>query len=46
MKSLIIHPDDDTTDFLKIVYQKIPNQTVITGGVFKEDLVELISSHD
>jgi len=30
-KILIIHPDDRSTDFLKPIYEKLPNITVITG---------------
>ena len=46
MKTLIIHPKDNTTSFLDIVYQPIENKTVITGGITKEELHELIKSHD
>jgi hypothetical protein len=46
MKTLIVHPKDDTTSFLDIVYTPIPNKTVITGGISKEDLRELIEQHD
>lgn len=33
MKTLVIHPDDRSTDFLKAVYRNIPNKKVITGGM-------------
>lgn len=33
MKTLIIHPDDRSTDFLRAVYADIPNKKVITGGM-------------
>lgn len=46
MKTLIIHPKDSTTSFLDIVYEPIENKTVITGGVTKEELHDLIKSHD
>ena len=46
MKTLIVHPKDGTTSFLDIVYQPIENKTVITGGITKEELHELIKSHD
>lgn len=46
MKTLIVHPEDSTTDFLKVVYEKIPNQTVITGGISYLDLNKLVGSHD
>jgi len=45
MKTLIIHPKDITTDFLKPIYAPIKNKTVITGGVTKTELKELIKSH-
>jgi hypothetical protein len=45
-KTLIIHPKDESTFFLDIVYNPIPNKTVITGGVTKDELVELIKTHD
>lgn len=45
MKTLIVHPDDRSTDFLKLIYKDIPNKTVITkGSVWEVDL--LIDSHD
>jgi hypothetical protein len=46
MKTLIVHPNDESTGFLDIVYNPIPNKTVITGGVSKDELIELIESHD
>lgn len=46
MKTLIIHPTDRSTSFLDIVYKDIPDQTLITGGVSKEDVRELIKEHD
>jgi hypothetical protein len=46
MKTLIVHPKDGTTSFLDIVYNPIPNKTVVTGGITKEELCELIESHD
>jgi hypothetical protein len=33
MKTLIIHPDDRSTDFLRAVYAGIPNKKVLTGGM-------------
>jgi hypothetical protein len=45
-KTLIIHPKDPSTTFLDIVYKDVPNQTLITGGVTKSELNELIESHD
>ena len=46
MKTLIIHPKDRSTDFLKPIYAGIPDQTVITGGTTRNELHELIRSHD
>lgn len=46
MKTLIIHPLDKSTGFLDIVYNTIPDKTVITGGVTKDELMELITSHE
>jgi hypothetical protein len=46
MKTLIIHPKDSTTSFLDIVYEPIENKTIISGGITKEELHELIKSHD
>ena len=46
MKTLIIHPEDSSTTFLDIVYESIPNKTVITGGVSKAQVQQLIREHD
>lgn len=46
MKTLIIHPKDNSTSFLDIVYNPIPNKTVVTGNVTKEELKNLIKEHD
>lgn len=46
MKTLIIHPTDKTTDFLKPIYKNIPNKTLVTGGNTKDQLKELILKHD
>ena len=44
--TLIIHPKDMSTSFLDIVYDPIPNKTLITGGVTKDEVRELIETHD
>ncbi len=44
MKTLIIHPDDRSTDFLKGIYVNL-NATVLTAGT-KEQVNEEISKHD
>lgn len=46
MKTLIIHPEDPSTQFLEVVYQPIKNKTVITGGVTKYELKKIIFEHD
>ena len=46
MRSLIIHPKDPTTDFLKPIYASISNKTIIDGGVNKPELKKLIDNHD
>jgi hypothetical protein len=45
MKTLVIHPKDRTTDFLKPIYENIPNTTVLTEGL-KSDIIKLIEEHD
>lgn len=46
MRTLIIHPKDKSTNFLKTIYEDIPDQTLITGGVSKKDIIDLIQGHD
>jgi len=46
MRYLIIHPKDQTTDFLKPIYTSFSNKTVISGGISKVKLRELIKNHD
>jgi hypothetical protein len=45
MSTLVVHPKDTTTDFLKPIYAPIKDKTVITGGITKIELRELIKSH-
>ena len=45
MKTLVIHPKDKTTDFLKSIYHG-RGFTVITGGCTKEDVAKAIDEHD
>ena len=46
-KVLVIHPFAfHPTRFLEPIYAKIPDKTVITGGKTKEEICELIRSHD
>ena len=46
MKTLIIHPSDTSTAFLKPIYEGIENKTVITHGKKRSEIIELIESHD
>ena len=46
MKTLIIHPQDNSTEFLTDIYKDIEDKTVIKGGVSKSELREAIKSHD
>lgn len=46
MKTLVIHPEDHSTDFLKPIYANVTNATIVTGGVTKEDVAEMIKTHD
>ncbi|MEI7898131.1 MAG: hypothetical protein WCJ26_13915 [bacterium] len=45
ISTLVIHPDDRSTDFLKGLYKDLPNKTVITGGITKYQLQEYIETH-
>jgi hypothetical protein len=36
LKTLVVHPADPTTDFLKPIYAGIPNCTVVTSGTIWE----------
>ena len=46
MKTLVIHPHDQSTHFLKPIYENIPNKTVITGGWSIDGVGYLITIHD
>jgi hypothetical protein len=46
MKTLVIHPDDRSTDPLKSVYAGLNNLTVITGGISVEEVHQMIVEHD
>lgn len=46
MKTLVIHPEDQTTDFLTGIYVNIQEKTVVQGGVSKTEIRELIETHD
>lgn len=47
MKTLVIHPEDSSTDFLKPIYKRVKDKTVITGGDGSPNtIISLIDSHD
>jgi hypothetical protein len=46
MKTLIIHPDDRSTDFLRAIYQNIEHDQVVAFHVSKTDLHAMIKAHD
>jgi hypothetical protein len=47
MSTLIIHPSDTSNRFSETdLCVPIPNKTIITGGVTKTELRELIKNHD
>lgn len=46
MKTLIIHPEDPSTDFLDIIYKDIQDKTVITKGLYPDEITGLILNHD
>lgn len=46
MKTLIIHPDDRSTDFLRPIYSNIKGATVLTKNISENRLRKEIQSHD
>lgn len=46
MKTLIVHPQDQSTRFLTGIYKNLPNKTVITGGIAKPELRKYIRDFD
>jgi len=46
MTTLVIHPEDRTTEFLQPIYSSLSNAVVITGGKSKFQVAELIKTHD
>jgi hypothetical protein len=46
IKTLVIHPKDSSTDFLKPIYQHLTDATILTGGKTKDEVRELIEQHD
>jgi hypothetical protein len=46
MTTLVIHPADKSTDFLRPIYQDLKHKTVITGPITRDGLHALIKVHD
>jgi hypothetical protein len=46
MKTLVIHPDDRSTDFLRTVYAGLDNLKVVTGGISVEEVHKMIKEND
>ena len=46
MKTLIIHAEDSSTDFLCPIYQAIKDKTVLRKGLTKNEIAEQIKIHD
>jgi hypothetical protein len=46
MKTLIIHPTDASTDFLKPIYANVTDATIINSGISKTQVATLISEYD
>lgn len=42
-KTLVIHPKDDSTDFLKGIYTELPNTIVVDFSLSRKDLKTLIN---
>ena len=46
MKTLVIHPKDKSTDFLKPIYGGLDDVTLVTGGWSQDQILEAIQTHD
>lgn len=46
MKTLIIHPEDESTAFVKDVYKDMPYDTLIEKDLTKGQIIDQIVSHD
>jgi hypothetical protein len=46
MKTLVIHPNDRSTDFLKPIYDKLDDVTLVTGNWTRKEIIEGIQTHD
>ena len=45
METLIIHPEDKSTDFLCPIYEGIKGKSVIRGGISKKELLKAVKLH-
>ena len=45
MQTLIIHPEDKSTDFLCPIYEGIKNKEIIRGGISKKELLKAVDAH-
>ena len=45
-KTLVIHPEDDTTDFLCPIYRGMRDKTVIRKNISRKELLELADGHE
>lgn len=46
MKTLVIHPDDRSTDFLRPIYKHVANLTLITGEATRDEILDHIEIND
>jgi hypothetical protein len=46
MQTLVIHPADASTDFLKPIYANISDATIMNSGIGKGQVAKAISEHD
>ncbi len=46
MKTLVLHPEDNSTEFLTEIYSNLQGKTVIQGGICKSEVNGLIESHE
>ena len=46
MKTLVIHPKDKSTDFLKPIYGGLDDVTLVTGDWSQDQILEAIQTHD
>jgi len=46
MKTLVIHPEDRSTDFLKPIYANIKHKTVLSKNISRNKLLAAVRLHD